>query len=73
MSATRWVYVHDEPLEIMLSWKDDLNWEHRAYWRRNVINAGRDGTDSRRYMGAIPYSDILRGWARLEILLKKGR
>lgn len=62
-----WVYVHDEPLEIMLSWKDDLNWEHRAYWGRNAINAGKDGTDSRRHMGAIPYSEILRGWARLEI------
>jgi pyrrolidone-carboxylate peptidase/uncharacterized protein (DUF2249 family) len=42
------------PSEIMLQWNDGTSWEHRAYWGANQINLGTDGTESRRYMGALP-------------------
>jgi len=52
------------PRELMLEWKDANSWEHRAYWGANRINSGADGTNSRRYMGALPKAGT---WVRLEI------
>jgi uncharacterized repeat protein (TIGR01451 family) len=52
------------PRELMLEWKDANSWEHRAYWGANRINSGTDGTNSRRYMGALPKAGT---WVRLEI------
>jgi len=53
------------PREIMLEWKDAGGWEHRAYWGQNIIDAGVDGTASRRFMGSLPRSGE---WVRLEVL-----
>jgi hypothetical protein len=49
--------------EIMLQWNDGT-WDHRAYWGANKIQFGKDGTESRRYMGALPKAGQ---WARLEV------
>jgi hypothetical protein len=51
------------PTEIMLQFNDG-DWEQRAYWGANNIAWGTNGTDSRRYMGALPASGQ---WVRLEI------
>lgn len=51
------------PREIMLEWNDG-NWEHRAYWGANIVDAGVSGTDSRRSMGALPAA---AQWVRLEV------
>lgn len=51
------------PNEVMLQWNDGT-WEHRAYWGANYISWGTDGTDSRRYMGALPPAGQ---WVRLEV------
>jgi uncharacterized repeat protein (TIGR01451 family) len=56
--------VNSMPREIMLQWHDGNNWEHRAYWGQNNIGFGIEGTDSRRYMGAIPRAGQ---WVRLEV------
>jgi len=56
--------INDMPREIMLQWKDANSWEHRAYWGENRINAGTDGTGSRRYMGLMPEAGQ---WVRLEV------
>ncbi|HBB94851.1 MAG TPA: hypothetical protein DC054_05620 [Blastocatellia bacterium] len=56
--------INNMPREIMLEWKDENGWEHRAYWGENNINFGMDGTNSRRYMGLMPKSGQ---WARLEV------
>jgi uncharacterized repeat protein (TIGR01451 family) len=56
--------INNLPREIMLEWKDESGWEHRAYWGGNRINFGTDGTNSRRYMGPLPRAGT---WARLEI------
>jgi len=55
------------PGEIMLSWCDGANWEHRAYWNGNIINEGQNGTVSRRYMGGVPRPTTSDGWVRLEV------
>jgi hypothetical protein len=47
----------------MLQWNDGT-WEHRAYWGANNIPWGVDGTESRRYMGALPPAGQ---WVRLEV------
>jgi RHS repeat-associated protein len=52
------------PSEVMLQWNDGAGWEHRAYWGANIIQAGTDGTDSRRYMGPLPATG---GWVKLEV------
>lgn len=49
------------PSEVMLQWNDG-SWDHRAYWGANSIGWGTDGSDSRRYMGALPGAG---GWVRL--------
>ncbi|HYP00527.1 MAG TPA: hypothetical protein VER76_10095, partial [Pyrinomonadaceae bacterium] len=51
------------PSELMLQWNDGT-WEHRAYWGANNIPWGTDGTNSRRYMGALPATGQ---WVRLEV------
>jgi uncharacterized protein (TIGR03437 family) len=53
------------PSEVMLQWKDsELGWDHRAYWGANQIEWGANGTNSRRWMGALP---PVSGWTRLEV------
>jgi hypothetical protein len=52
------------PREIILSWCDGSNWEHRAYWGENVVGFGTNNTPSRRYMGPIPSTG---GWVQLQI------
>jgi len=53
------------PTEIMLQWNSDsLGWNHRAYWGANNIAWGTDGTQSRRFMGALPATGT---WVRLEV------
>ena len=55
---TLFTYVYLEPTnpptEIMLQWYGPKGWLHRAYWGANSIPAGTDGTNERRYMGALP-------------------
>ena len=53
------------PREIMLQWFEATGrWEHRAYWGTNDIDLGTDGTNNRRYMGALPPAGQ---WTRLEV------
>jgi hypothetical protein len=51
------------PSEIMLQWNDG-SWEHRAYWGANTIGWGTNGTDSRRFIGALPPAGQ---WVRLQV------
>jgi len=55
---------NNAPREIMLEFKDDSGWEHRAYWGANRINFGTDGTNSRHYLGELPPAGK---WFRLEV------
>jgi hypothetical protein len=52
------------PEEVMLQWRNDGAWEHRAYWGANQLNWGVDGTESRQYMGPLPSAGT---WVRLEV------
>jgi uncharacterized protein (TIGR03437 family) len=53
------------PTELMLQWKEnEEGWEHRAYWGTDDIVWGDDGTNGRRWMGALP---PVGGWVRLEV------
>ncbi len=47
----------------MLQWNDGTC-AHRAYWGANLIPWGSDGTNSRRYMGALPATGQ---WVRLAV------
>jgi len=49
------------PSTVMMQWYDG-RWNHRAYWGADTIRRGRNGTKSRRYMGALP---PVGEWARL--------
>jgi hypothetical protein len=64
---TLYAYVYldpaNPPSEIMLGWNNGT-WEHRAYWGGNSISYGINGTESRRYMGALPSAGQ---WVRLEV------
>ena len=51
------------PSEIMLQWNDGT-WDHRAYWGANNIDWGTNGTNSRRFMGALPPAGQ---WVRLQV------
>lgn len=51
------------PSEVMLQWNDGT-WLHRAYWGANNILLGTDGTNERRYMGALP---AVGQWVRLQV------
>jgi hypothetical protein len=65
-----YVYLdpNNPPSEIMLQWFDPAavgaEWEHRAYWGTNQIGLGIDGSNSRRYMGALP---PVGQWVRIEV------
>jgi hypothetical protein len=67
MGDTLIAYVYldpaNPPSEIMLQWNDG-NWGHRAYWGANNISLGVDGTESQRFMGALPAAGQ---WVRLEV------
>jgi RHS repeat-associated protein len=55
------------PTQVMLQWNDGT-WDHRAYWAAapsaSGIPWGAEGTNGRRYMGALPAAG---GWVRLEV------
>ena len=65
---TLYAYVYldpaNPPRQVMLQWYANGSWEHRAYWGADLINAGINGTDSRRYMGPLP---VTGQWVRLEV------
>jgi hypothetical protein len=53
------------PTEVMLQWRDAAgSFEHRAYWGANQIIRGTNGTNSRRFVGALPAAGA---WVRLEV------
>ena len=52
------------PQEVMVQWKADGSWEHRAYWGENLIVAGTNGAASRYPMGDLPPTGQ---WVRLEV------
>ena len=60
-----WIYLDplNPPTSIMIQWNDG-NWEHRAYWGPNNFTVGVDGTNSRRFMGAVPAAGQ---WVRLDV------
>jgi hypothetical protein len=64
---TLFAYVYldpaNPPREVMLQWNDG-SWEHRAYWGANLIGWGTDGSNSRRYMGALPATGQ---WVQLSV------
>ncbi len=64
-SLFAYVYLDPQnpPSEVMLQWNDG-GWEHRAYWGADQIGWGAPGTQSRRYMGALPQAGR---WVRLEV------
>ena len=64
-----YVFLHPGyvPDYIMLEWKDETNWEHRAYWSKDGlprIGAGAEGTAARRLMGQLPEHSR---WVKLEV------
>ncbi|MDQ3798329.1 MAG: Ig-like domain-containing protein, partial [Acidobacteriota bacterium] len=65
-SLSSWIFIDPDfvPAEIMLQWKDEQGWEHRAYWGDNLINLGTDGTNSRRRIGNVPASGR---WVQLKV------
>ena len=44
-----WVYLDPDnpPQTLMLQWRTDGSWNHRAYWGANLIPLGSDGNPSR--------------------------
>lgn len=67
VGAKFYTYVYldpaNPPSEIMLQFYGP-GWEHRAYWGSDSIAWGTNGTNSRRYMGALPAAGQ---WVRLEV------
>lgn len=61
-----WVFIdpNNPPTQLMLQWRVGASWEHRAYWGLSRIDWGKEGTVSRRRLGALPKPGR---WARLEI------
>ena len=59
------VYLDHEqpPAEVMLQWHSG-DWEHRAYWGDDRIAWGQPGSEARRPMGRLPFTDE---WVRLEV------
>ncbi|MDI6775329.1 MAG: Ig-like domain-containing protein [Verrucomicrobiota bacterium] len=61
-------YIYLDPMntpqEAMLQFRAAGVWDHRAYWGRNLIALGVNGTASRTNMGALPPAGR---WARLEV------
>jgi uncharacterized protein (TIGR03437 family) len=65
---TAYVFIDpsNPPSALMLQWRDNAqSWEHRAYWGSEDIVWGENGTNGRRWMGALPPAG---GWIRLEVL-----
>ncbi|MCX7748374.1 MAG: hypothetical protein N2645_16040 [Clostridia bacterium] len=64
------IFVHvylpsgNMPTELMLQFKQNGSWNHRAYWGADNINLGTNGTSSKKYMGALPTAGT---WATLVI------
>ncbi len=52
------------PRELMVHWRADGSWEHRAYWGENLLAWGTDGAASRYPMGGLPPAGA---WVRLEV------
>ncbi len=61
-----WVYLDADnpPQEIMLQFNGPKGWEHRAWWGKNLIEWGTDGSSSRLSMGPLPDTGK---WVRLEV------
>lgn len=61
-----WVYLDSDnpPQEIMLQFNGPNGWEHRAWWGKNLIEWGTDGSSSRLPMGPLPDTGK---WVRLEV------
>jgi hypothetical protein len=63
-----WVFPDtvNPPTAVMLDWRatDASGFEHRAYWGASTIPSGIEGTNSKRFMGALP---PLGQWTRLEV------
>lgn len=55
------------PREIMMQWFQG-NWEHRAFWGKDVIAFGAAGEPSRRAMGELPKKGR---WVRLEVPVER--
>lgn len=65
---TLFAYVYIDPAnppkEIMMQWRFNDSWEHRAYWGDNLIPFGMNFSPSRLPMGPLPKAGE---WVRLEI------
>jgi hypothetical protein len=63
-----YVYLNpkDPPKEIMLQWNAG-DWEHRAFWGRDLIKMGAPRSSSRREIGDLPKTGQ---WVRLEVLAR---
>ena len=64
-----YVFLHPGfmPQEIMLEWRDETGWDHRAYWSNDNFSRavrGQEGTASLRRMGPMPQHSR---WVRLEV------
>ena len=55
------------PREIMLQFNDG-DWNHRAYWGKDLINFGKTGTTQRMRLGDLPETGK---WVRLEVTAKE--
>jgi mono/diheme cytochrome c family protein len=66
-SCTFYAYAYldpaNPPKEIMLQWHHG-EWDHRAYWGKDIINFGTSGTSTRHPMGDLPKTGQ---WVRLEV------
>jgi uncharacterized membrane protein/YHS domain-containing protein len=58
-----WIDPANPPKEIMIQFNVG-DWEHRAYWGKNIIGFGADDSPARRNRGALPAPGQ---WARLEV------
>jgi hypothetical protein len=55
------------PQEIMLEWKDDSGWNHRAFWSNenvSLIHPNTGGDQGSHWMGALPPHSR---WVKLEV------
>ena len=58
---------NDPPDEIMLQFNNG-NWNHRAFWGKDLINFGKTGTPERLRLGDLPEAGR---WVRLEVKAKE--
>lgn len=66
ITAEVWCDPAAPPRTVMLQFKANGSWNHRAFWGEDLINAGTTGTASRRRLGSLPPAGQ---WTRLEIPL----